>query len=191
MRSPAWWVNRIFKKTLDYTDKVTKDAESRANSKIDALDASKEEKIMTIYVPEILGDAYKPWMTEENKRFYEEVMAGRCHICKIAANTTGAGAAYMTGTPMWLINTVFVSALYHFGTSDDLPDVTFQLITIDSDGDARLSSISYELLHKASLKTINQQSLIGSGNIEIEGGGTDVDLYPSEYSDEFNDDFTN
>lgn len=27
--------------------------------------------------------------------------------------------------------------------------------------------------------------------IVVEGSGTDVDLFPTEYSDEFNDDFTN
>lgn len=31
-----------------------------------------------------------------------------------------------------------------------------------------------------------QEIVVGGG-----GGGTDVDIFPSEYSEEFNDDFTN
>jgi hypothetical protein len=48
------------------------------------------------------------------------------------------------------------------------------------------------LMDGGNIKTVNGQNILGRGNIEIEGGGggTDVDLYPTEYSDDFNDDFT-
>jgi hypothetical protein len=48
------------------------------------------------------------------------------------------------------------------------------------------------LMDGINIKTVNGQNILGGGNIEIEGGGggSDVDLYPTEYSDEFNDDFT-
>lgn len=49
-----------------------------------------------------------------------------------------------------------------------------------------------QLVSGQNIATVNGQSLLEGGNIVIEGGsGTDVDLYPTEYSEEFNDDFTN
>lgn len=49
------------------------------------------------------------------------------------------------------------------------------------------------LMDGVNIKTINGQNILGRGNITIEGGGggSDVDVFPSEYSEEFNDDFTN
>lgn len=50
-----------------------------------------------------------------------------------------------------------------------------------------------QLVSGQNIATVNGQSLLEGGNIVIEGGGSgsDVDIFPSEYSDEFNDDFTN
>lgn len=49
-----------------------------------------------------------------------------------------------------------------------------------------------KLVSGQNIATVNGQSLLEGGNIVIKGGGgSDVDIFPSEYSDEFNDDFTN
>lgn len=53
-----------------------------------------------------------------------------------------------------------------------------------------------DLSGKPTFATVNGKRIDQGGNIQIEGGsggagGAVVDLYPSEYSDEFNDDFTN
>lgn len=50
-----------------------------------------------------------------------------------------------------------------------------------------------KLVSGENIATVNGKSLLEGGNIVIEGGGSgsDVDIFPSEYSDEFNDDFTN
>lgn len=50
-----------------------------------------------------------------------------------------------------------------------------------------------KLVSGQNIATVNGKSLLEGGNIVIEGGGSgsDVDIFPSEYSDEFNDDFTN
>lgn len=50
-----------------------------------------------------------------------------------------------------------------------------------------------QLVSGQNIATVNGKSLLEGGNIVIEGGGgvSDVDIFPSEYSDEFNDDFTN
>lgn len=49
-----------------------------------------------------------------------------------------------------------------------------------------------KLVSGDNLATVNGKSLLEGGNIVIEGGGSgsEVDLYPTEYSEEFNDDFT-
>lgn len=50
-----------------------------------------------------------------------------------------------------------------------------------------------DLKDKPTFATVNGKRIDQGGNIQIEGGegGSTADLYPTEYSSEFNDDFTN
>lgn len=155
MRSPAWWVNRIFKKTLDYSDKVAKDAESRVNSKIDALEAGKEDKIMSLYVPEFMGDSYKSWMQDENKRLYDEIIAGRCYMCKIVSVTKTSDGLYHIGTPTVFLGSVFISSAFPFewSTSDDVLELYAREIFLKSDG-------SVEVFQNTNIPVLTRKSII-------------------------------
>ena len=99
--------------------------------------------------------------------------------------------------------------VFTLGENNSLPYLGLQNVSqlckeavIDIDG-IRYPVTSYECrdsyitLYAFVKDHINQYKVDSDGNMtlvsseSVIGGGTDVDLFPSEYSDEFNDDFTN
>lgn len=90
-------------------------------------------------------------------------------------------------------NSLGLKAVRH--TSDGY--ISLSLIFSDSTACVWMSDshiLQEELVSGTNIKTINNQSILGMGNINIEGGsgggGSVANLYPIEYNDEFNDDFT-
>lgn len=79
MRSPAWWVNHIFKKTLDYTDKVAEDIKKYAAK----LDKAKEDKVPTVYIKELTKDGtLTQTMKDANNAFWYAVATGKVDKCQ-------------------------------------------------------------------------------------------------------------
>ena len=79
MRTPAWWVNHIFKKTLDYTDKVAENVKKHAAN----LDKTKEDKIPTVYIKEFTANGIlTDFMKDSNNKFIKDVVYGEANKCQ-------------------------------------------------------------------------------------------------------------
>ena len=179
MRSPAWWVNRIFRKILQYTDDTVRYAESRANSKINA----KENKIHTVYAAGLPADSLTFWMKQKNAFFYRDVMDGKTLTCNVCVDYE----KYMSeryipcSVSIWqnmIICAIDTDMSLHFDETIINPKYYSAWFAIYEDGDASTNISTADLVVSSRLKTVNKQSLIGSGNIEI--GGEVVDNLESE-----------
>lgn len=88
-------------------------------------------------------------------------------------------------------NGIFVRATTHTTNESHIRMLVFTQGTSLVVWRSNYHILQEQLVSGENIATVNGQSLLEGGNIVIGGGGTDVDIYPSEYSDEFNDDFTN
>lgn len=182
MRSPAWWVNRIFCKILQYTDDTVRYAESRANSKINA----KENKIHTVYAAGLTADSLKTWMKQRNAFFYRDIVAGKtltCNVCVDYGKSLSERyipCSVSIGQNM-IICAIDTDMILHFDETIINPKYYSAWFAIHEDGDADANISTADLVVPSRLKTINKQSLIGSGDIEI--GGEVVDNLDSDNPD--------
>lgn len=87
MRSPAWWVNRIFKKTLDYSDSRADEAMRFVRKAVQG----KENAIPTVYLnkyPDV-GSELPYAKKNANRQFFQDVKNGLTTKCVLHRLDTG------------------------------------------------------------------------------------------------------
>lgn len=156
MRTPAWFVNKLFKKTLDYADKIGYSAMKYTDSRVS------ETEPYIIYAKKIVGDEELSYLQKQaNKKFYDVVVAGEAREC----------AWYNSKTRTWLTSTsvklyppdaandyAVVEVSFFYGDNVFPPATKFAwLVRIDRQGNGATIS-SDEIRETTVVDSLNSES---------------------------------